>query len=447
LTWLGLPQIDLLGPKFKIQGIESFFRAIPTENLEAFYEVESSHSVRELIRKALIEPETIEPSFSVDGFAAVLSQKPLLSGFGKDEISYERRVRIARRWLEINLELIEDGLCLVDAHTDNWGFDDAFEPRWIDMGSITKMVTGAEGLKEFRSANLRPLRMAARAPQLIEWYLEKSISREQQLALRAPRIYQLVSRNSLSRRFVLAEDLGWNLRAFLGLATNFSALIRRRKMVLRRLLSQLEALPTPAPTTGPWSLYRKKTGVQESLSDIRGRTIVEIVEELRPSTVLDVGANDGWATLACLREGMHFTVVEPDHGALSRFTSRLSDTTLPTNASVKAFVGDFRRGDEPCELVLALALTHHLSLSQQYSFGEIARTLSDKSLKWVLVEFMPLGLVSGPTDMPQPNLPRWYCIENFLAALHDNFAEVEEIDYPRRSAPHRLLFLCRKASL
>jgi hypothetical protein len=92
-----------------------------------------------------------------------------------------------------------------------------------------------------------------------------------------------------------------------------------------------------------------------------------------------------------------------------------------------------------CEFVLALAVVHHLVSKQYLNFGQIARTFSLFSQKWLLVEFMP------PDDEWVQNwlTPEfsWYTLENFISELSNYFKDIEVLEsYP---SPRKLLF-CKK---
>jgi hypothetical protein len=75
------------------------------------------------------------------------------------------------------------------------------------------------------------------------------------------------------------------------------------------------------------------------------------------------------------------------------------------------------------DLVVALALTHHLTLAQGYDIEDVFRYISGYAKKYVLVEFMPLGLwVKGH----QPNIPDWYTSAWFREAFTKFFDLVWE---------------------
>ena len=91
------------------------------------------------------------------------------------------------------------------------------------------------------------------------------------------------------------------------------------------------------------------------------------------------------------------------------------------------------------DLVLALAITHHLVFKRELSFEFIAERLSTFSNRWLIVEFVP------PDDRYvrewMSNKYDWYCIKGFIKALEKYFRHIDILDsYP---SPRVLLF-CEK---
>lgn len=77
--------------------------------------------------------------------------------FQIQNVPLDSRLLCAREWININKELLQDGLCLIDANIDNFTFHKASEPIWIDPGSIRPVKNGLEGITGFNSALLFPL--------------------------------------------------------------------------------------------------------------------------------------------------------------------------------------------------------------------------------------------------------------------------------------------------
>jgi hypothetical protein len=94
------------------------------------------------------------------------------------------------------------------------------------------------------------------------------------------------------------------------------------------------------------------------------------------------------------------------------------------------------------EGALALALVHHLSITQGQSFDRIVEELSDYCEKWLITEFVPPEdprakeiLLTCRRDMS------WYSLEGFLAALKLKFKTIKTFEsYP----DGRVLIFCLK---
>lgn len=456
IHWLGERRLDPLGPRFILKSCSEdklyfpriFFRAVHRSQLEIFWRLYNKESVKRSFRAGLIAEEKPIESMRFSGpdaelYSIILEAPSLGKPPTISEITFERRVRMAKLWVEINQQIAKDELCLIDAHLNNFAFDDSFKPVWIDFGSVRELSQGHEGFEEFRATHLRPLRLAARSPEAIEIFLSFAISRKVKVSLRLGRIRKIMDAPFL-RSLILTEDLFMKAVERLGFVRTRKHLVTRyRKMMLNKFRRQLDRLPKPAPTTGHWSKYTDNGNPSARIST-RAKRIKQLVSQLQPKSIIDVGANDGWLILQNLDVGRHLCAVDPDHGALSRFTSRLEDILLPHGTQVRAAIGGFGPRDHKHELVVALALTHHLALSQGWSFEAIARVLDSLTNKYALVEFMPDGL-AGNSPHPRAILPDWYSEENFLFAMRSHFETVLPVYYQTEpQSSRRLLYLCKK---
>ena len=92
-----------------------------------------------------------------------------------------------------------------------------------------------------------------------------------------------------------------------------------------------------------------------------------------------------------------------------------------------------------CDLVLGLALVHHLVYRQRMTFEQIAAGLSRFSKRRLLVEFVPRE--DKYVSQWWSEQTSWYTKENFKTALGDHFGKIREL--PSTPDP-RLLLLCEK---
>jgi hypothetical protein len=90
----------------------------------------------------------------------------------------------------------------------------------------------------------------------------------------------------------------------------------------------------------------------------------------------------------------------------------------------------------------ALALEHHLAITQNQTFERIVQTMDEYCEKWLITEFVPIDdprvqelLLTSRRDMS------WYTLDNFIAVLKKRYARVDTFpSYPR----DRTLCVCEK---
>jgi hypothetical protein len=92
------------------------------------------------------------------------------------------------------------------------------------------------------------------------------------------------------------------------------------------------------------------------------------------------------------------------------------------------------------DISVALAVTHHLLLTQSFSVDKVLRRIGVFSHRYVLVEFMPLGLWDGEKAPP---IPEWYRVEWFREKFKEQFNLLTE----EQTEPNRIFFLGEKRSI
>jgi SAM-dependent methyltransferase len=195
----------------------------------------------------------------------------------------------------------------------------------------------------------------------------------------------------------------------------------------------------------------------------------------KPETVLDLGSNTGWFSMLAAKLGSSVVAVDLDEASIDRLFAearRQQAHILPLVANLVrplpalapreyddlepvSLIGDSKAIVLPpderlqCEMVLALAIVHHLALGQSHSFDEIASIFGRLATKYLCVEFVELNdqMITSdrgffPAYNASPDSFTWYLKESFITALRWHFDEVEEVpSHPET----RTLLLCRRS--
>ena len=174
------------------------------------------------------------------------------------------------------------------------------------------------------------------------------------------------------------------------------------------------------------------------------RNVYEIITRLHPETLLDIGCNKGWFSKLALQQGANVISTDIDESSINS----LYGHAKRARCKILPLFMDFCRPTPPhglanayrdaqsrlrSDMVLALAVTHHLVFKKSLSFEAIAKQLSEFTGKWLLVEFVPADDIHVSKWMNDQYL--WYTIDNFIKALEKYYHDIEVIEsnpYPRK---------------
>jgi hypothetical protein len=205
-----------------------------------------------------------------------------------------------------------------------------------------------------------------------------------------------------------------------------------------------------------WSQYYQDIDsfIEPAKFHQKQKTVAALLEQIKPATVVDIGCNQGgYSILAALR-GSKVIAFDTDEDSIAS----LYQLSKQKNLSVLPLVMDAIYSSPQCgwrgvqypsaverfksELALALALVHHLAITQSQSFERIVQILSDYSTKWLITEFVPLDDDrSQEISMTNKRDLSWYTLDGFLQALGKHYKRIETLpSYPEK----RVLCICEK---
>lgn len=238
---------------------------------------------------------------------------------------------------------------------------------------------------------------------------------------------------------------------------------RVSSMALNGLLASLEntvrKLKAPKRQT-EWGDYYNDTNYSPAAFKAKQKIVAELLSDVKPRPKLawDMGANDGTFSQLAATAGAYTVAFDIDPNAVERnyLTARdqqVDGRLLPltqdlANASPALGWAHSERlsleSRGPADVVIALALVHHLAIGNTLPFGSIADFFA-KISKHLIIEFVPredskVQLLLRRRIQQFPN----YSIENFEAAFEVKFMRLKRRPIP---GSQRVIYLYRVKSL
>ncbi|MBO6025188.1 MAG: hypothetical protein J6P83_10100 [Bacteroidales bacterium] len=420
---------------------ENYYRIIYGQSEKEIVELLDSQLFEELIKGHYIPETTIADDIEVEGVPLVLKHERCYNSMSY-EWSFEMLRDAAVHILKLNELCNKYGYWLKDGHPMNITFHNG-KPVFLDFGSIVKRKDQTRWVaeEEFLQRFYLPLMLWSKG----EFFLFRTIV-ESNVA--TWRLQPSVSfDNSQLARIYLGERVCYKLRrrmkvyttkkevvvSFVNFLNKVIGRVYKRKNHNYRFVYVDEKWMYIRPSVEKVLSLRNNTGESDWMNYYQEDTIIKrfprIIELLKKycsdaTTATDLAGNRGLFAEMLLVEGIaqHVFVLDRDanavDGAYQRAKTRgLCYDAVWTNmmcpvdesSSSKRFMSD---------IAIALALTHHLVLTQGYDISLVLERLSAYSNKYVVVEFMPLGLWDGTKE---PSVPSWYTEEWFLSHFSERF--------------------------
>lgn len=433
-------------------GETKIIRAINARAIPDTHELLQSGLIAELVQRGLF-PKTKISDAEVPGYALVLEHEkidPIIYPF---EWSPEMLRRAALCILKVNACANKYGYELKDAHPYNVVFKFG-TPVFVDFGSIVKRRAEAVWCAhdEFNDSYYLPLRLYERG--LVKVFRHvfllngRGVSGSELAVITSP-VFSIIgltaTRNLLrlksiyQRGTAITEDVvGRRIknpfaRKLVKLVLGYERL-PFRKHDMASLEKRINSLRLARVNT-VWGNYHSRSGFYSDDGSIRLTPrmswVKETVGRLKPRTVIELAGNQGVLSRELAKLPNVERVVCTDYDE-----SSVDELLLRSKGDERVFMGCFdfmsdvwapadRTSRLRSEMAIALAVTHHLVLAQKYAISAIFRTLASYTSKYLIVEFMPLGLWDGEKA---PALPKWYNEEWFVENLEKYFDILERVE-------------------
>ena len=303
--------------------------------------------------------------------------------------------------LEIQRKALDFGMSLRDSSSYNIQFKDG-RPVFIDTLSFGKYCEGEPWVayRQFCQHFLAPLVLMSykdiRLSQLLSIHIDGLPLDLASCLLpwRTRLSFSLLSHIHLHARSQKHfADKPINVRqqrvsryAFVGILNSLESTVKRLKW---------------QPVGTEWADYYHDTNYSQEAFEHKKTTVAGFLDRVRPATVWDLGANVGIFSRLASDRGIPTVSFDVDTAAVEKnyldSVARGETNILPlvldlTNPSPgigwenKERMSLKERG--PADVVLALALVHHLAISNNLPFSKIAGFLSDIGHR-LIVEFIP----------------------------------------------------------
>ena len=429
-------------------------RGLSAEGLAQFEAVAASTFFPALVAEGKVvgtEQIALAESFVGDGWAGALRHDAIPVISYPFEWTFEMLRDAALLQIEVTRRAMAEGFTTKDATPYNVQFDGA-QPVFIDVGSFERPPAGEPwpGYRQFCELFLNPLVVQAVAGIPFQPWLRGSLDGIPPSQV-APLLH---GRHRLDRRLLVHVSLHARAErryADHDLEQDVRGDLRQAGFGPKVILAQLDNLERTVrrlrngEERSTWSGYSDRSHYGDEDLAAKEAIVRAAVAAQMPSLVLDLGANDGRFSQLAVDAGAERAIaVDSDHLTVDRLYRHLRDSgerrvlpllqdlTNPTGGS-----GWRSRERTPFtervrpELVLCLAVVHHLALTNNVPFDHIVDLLADFDAP-LLVEFpkpddpMAARLLARKRE----GLFAHYDVPQWEAALARRFTVEERTELP-----------------
>lgn len=456
---------DEYGKVFEWNG--KICRGIYPHKSQELREVLNSGLIDELISKDLF-PETKITDLQLEGFEIILEHERISPVLYPSNWSFDMFKAAALCILDVNIVARKYGYQTVDAHGFNVVFDHC-KPKFVDLGSFIKVNENPDSWRayeEFKKYFYYPLRVFSQN----NLFLGRAIIGNGKNHMPHSSYYQF--KDPILRLFnssFIDKALGsyFKFRHFTtyslpeieqrspGKIAPLLTFLKKKNLAplqsvnLKRWRRKIDKIKLPKNQT-QWGAYHDQfLGEGGRIkSTPRFDRIIEIIKDLQPENIIEVGGNQGMFSELVLQETPVKSILCTDYDelAVNKMFNRLKGSDISITPAVLNIVAPTIVEYGPdlyerlkADMLIALAITHHLILTQKIPVETIFKQFNKLSEGYVITEFMPLGLYS-PASKRNQDPPVWYTEEWFKRAFENEY----HLLYHEKLEDNRILFVGEK---
>lgn len=441
ITFSPFSMMDDVGKVFFWQG--RVFRAISDQKADEVLTLLESGLIKELAAKNLI-PETWVTDLNFQGYNLVLEHERIPYLTYPFEWSFEMIRDAGLKILEIYKVSEKYGYTIKDCHSYNIMFNGS-DSFFIDIGSFkVKAVNRVDfPFHEYVTHYIAPLLMWSGGDQYLarqalahiypapmpinSW---RSYGTPRWTRMR-PFLFNLFNRldRGVCGVFGRLSKKSWVPKNVLRLLSRFSSFAEINDLISLKILTQ--TIPVLHDET-VWSRYHDQYSTSDGIQTThRFERLLEVINLYKPATIVDLAANQGvFARLLVEKTSVdHVVCIDRDGSAIDKLYAALKASSDTSASRIQPVFSDIFSSaaieTKPSlpnrvkgEMALAFALTHHLILGQGLNSDLVFERISQFTERYVVVEFMPLGLWDGKDAPP---VPKWYHFDWFKKEFEKKF--------------------------
>lgn len=463
----------------------AIYRLINEDRKDFVKELFSNGLIKELEEKALIIPTKIS-QFHIHEDDLILEHEKIEIVTYDHEWSFSMRRDVALTIIKIQSILMDYGYELWDCHNYNFGFY-RNHPVLLDFGSIRKDQLSYDfgATAQFLECQLYPLKMYEKSySQIVNAIAKRNYDSGEMKELywrilhplKSLKIHKIIEKLKYIRNAVysyyLEENLGVKsertktggkyseIKKFIKKYSKYNLLsnskrVNHRKKVLQKWEKNIIKIKWKEKSR--WGEYYDDCGEWKKSITPRFITLSEIVKNNCKDieSVWEWGGNEGvfaQLLLENIKSIRNYLVSDYDQNAIDNFYKRNK------NEKITPFVYDVMRDSLMADsqhnlscnedlidqrfssdLLVAMALTHHLILSQMINIDRLVDMCYRSTKRYLLIEFMPLGLYYENAE-DEIDVPEFYTEEWFL----NSFLRKFQLKTRVQTEPNRVAFLFEK---
>ena len=392
---------DPSGFLFDAEG--TLYRQVNKSYQSHFDQLEESGLYRELVDARLLVPHeaaAIELAVTEDVYKVIRPERiPFISY--PYEWCFSELKDAALATLDVQKRALARGMVLKDATAFNAQFHHG-RPMLIDTLSFEAYREGAPWVayRQFCQHFLAPLAIASRVDARL-----LSLARTHLDGVPLDLASRLLPRSTWLRPGILFHiHLHSKSSTAVGEGSSADQKARVSKRGLLALVDSLESAVKslrPRGSSEHWSRYYSEHRYVERAFAHKEEIVTTWIERIAPRTVWDLGANTGAFSEICVERGIETVAFDQDHDAVEAtyvrtraggdklFLPLVLDLSNPSPGigwAHRERSSLVERG--PVDAVLALALVHHLAISNNVPLADVASFFAELT-DWLIIELVP----------------------------------------------------------